>query len=128
MVMIRTGVAGVGTFDYPIRLYSPDGVRSEPLNPLVDTGSLFTWAPAVVLERLAIAPEQEIPFELANGQRVSRPTAEVLVEIDGVKHSTVVVFGQPGDFTLLGAYTLERFLLMPDVVNRRLVPIVATVA
>jgi predicted aspartyl protease len=95
---------------------------------LVDTGSLFTWVPAAVLERLEISPARQIPFVLANGERLLRPTAEVLVEIDGVRQTTIVVFGQPGDMTLLGAYTLEAFLLAPDVVHKRMVPIIATVA
>lgn len=128
MVMMKTGAAGMGTFTYPIRIYSPDKTQSEPIEPLVDTGSLFTWVPAPVLDRLGVPRGREIPFKLANGQFVTRPIAEVMVEIDGDTGTSVVVFGEPGDFTLLGAYTLERFLLMPDVVHKRLVPIVATVA
>ena len=125
---MATGASGAGTFTYPVRFYSGDGRQLEELNPLVGTGSLFTWIPATILARLDVAPEQEIPFRLASGQVVRRPTADALVEIDGLRHVTAVVFGEPADPTLLGALTLERFLLMPDVVHRRLVPIVPTAA
>lgn len=121
-------VASVGLFTYPVRIYSPDLSRSEELHPLVDTGSLFTWAPAAMLRRLGIAPGEEIPFKLANGQLARRAVADVLVEIDSVRHITAVVFGEPGDMSLLGGLTLERFLLMPDVVHQLLVPIIPTAA
>ncbi len=121
-------VAAVGLFNYPVRVYSPDFSRSEELNPLVDTGSVFTWIPATVLERLDIVPLQEWPFQLAKRQIITRPIADATLEIDGARAVTVVIFGQPSDHVLLGAHTLERFLLMPDLVNKRLVPVVGIVA
>ena len=128
MVMINTGAAGVGTFTYPVRIYSSDRHRSNRFEPLVDTGSLFTWIPGTDLEGLGIRPEREIPFKTATGEVLTRRIAEAPIEIDGVTATTIVVFGAPSDLTLLGAYTLEGFLLMPDVVHKRLVPIIATVA
>ena len=65
---------------------------------------------------------------MANREILTRPIAGTIIEIDGARATTVVVFGQPNDHTLLGAYTLERFLLIPDVANKRLVPIVGIVA
>lgn len=128
MVQIRTGAPDVGTFTYPIRVYSQDRARSERITPLVDTGSLFTWIPGGVLRELGLAPIQDMPFRMANGQLITRPMADVPIEIDGAVGITAVVFAEPGDMTLLGALALERFLLMPDVVHQRLVPIVAPVA
>ena len=128
MVQIDAGAAGVGTFSYPIRVHSADRSRSEELHPLVDTGSLFTWLPAAVLQRLGASPERQVPFKMANGQFLTRPVGEVGIEIDGQTQTSIVVFAGPDDMTLLGAHTLEAFLLMPDVVHQRLVPIVGTVA
>lgn len=117
--------AEMGNFSYPITIFSPNGSRFEQLTPLVDTGSLFTWLPATVLERLGVPRGKEESFRMANGQDLERATADVTIEIDGVRHVTAVVFGESGDLVLLGSLALERFLLMPDPVNRRLVPIVA---
>jgi predicted aspartyl protease len=124
----RTDPDEVGTFSYPLRVYSPDGSRHEDITPLVDTGSLFTWVPAQVLDRLGVQPTKRYPFQTATGGTITRQAAEATVELDGDRATTIVVFGQPGDLTLLGAYTLEGFLLMPDTVYKRLVPIVAPVA
>ena len=66
-----------------------------------------------------------IPLQLANGAVIERDGAEAVVEIDGARRTTVVIFGDPGSVPLLGAVTLEQFSLAPDPVARRLVPVVA---
>lgn len=118
----------MGIFKYTVTLYSPDMARSEQVSALVDTGSLFTWIPAAAPERLEIPRGKAEAFKMANGEVITRDTADVAVDLDGVRHVTAVVFGEPGDQVLLGALTLERFLLMPDSVNRRLVPMVPPAA
>jgi hypothetical protein len=53
---------------------------------------------------------------------VERPSAEVLITLEGRTLHTVPLFGQDADIEVLGAYTLESFGLAVDPVLRRLVP------
>ena len=56
---------------------------------------------------------------------MKRDAAGALVEIDGARRTTVVIFGDPALASLLGAVTLEQFSLALDPVACRLVPVVA---
>ena len=76
-----------------------------------------------VLTRLGIEPEFHQEFETADGRVISREVAETRARLDGRERNTIVVFGDQGDAVLLGAYTLEAFLLAPDPVNQRLVEV-----
>jgi predicted aspartyl protease len=115
----------VGTFFHTIRLISPSGV-SEVLEALVDTGSTFTTVPRPILERLGVVPFARARLRLANGQIAEQDIGEVLAEIDGLHRRTVVcVFGEPDAPPLIGAQTLETFLLGVDPDQRRLVPLEA---
>ena len=112
----------MGIFRHPLILLSATRDRAETVGAVVDTGSIFTWVPAPVLEGLGLDPEFEEDFRLADGRLVRRPMAEVRVELLGRRRTTLVVFGIPGTAPLLGAYTLEAFSLAADPTNRRLVP------
>ncbi|PYP39664.1 MAG: hypothetical protein DMD48_05755, partial [Gemmatimonadetes bacterium] len=74
-----TSDAGVGDFRVSIQIARAKGERVEPLRALVDTGSTFTWIPRDVLERLGVSPEQEWPFELADGREQRYPVAWVQI-------------------------------------------------
>ncbi|MBI3326518.1 MAG: retroviral-like aspartic protease family protein [Nitrospinae bacterium] len=115
----------MGTFRYPIALYSPDGAQSRRVEALVDTGATYTWLPRPLLEELGHRPAFRRRLQLADGTIIERDGGEVPAEIDGARLTTVVVFGDPDSEALLGAVTLEQFSLAPDPVARRLVPVVA---
>ncbi len=100
------------------RLRSRKG--KEELELIVDTGSVYTWAPGVVLERLGVAKTDRIDFATIEGRRVRRYVGEALVEYDGVSRHCVVVFGRPGDASVLGVTALENFALEVDPVSRKL--------
>ena len=113
----------MGTFFHPLTLIGPDGAR-ETIEALVDTGSTFTTVPRPVLARLEITPFTKARMRLANGQVVEREIGEVRAEVDGLQQRTIVcVFGEPDAPALLGAQTLETFLLGVDPDQRRLVPV-----
>jgi predicted aspartyl protease len=85
---------------------------------LVDTGSEYTWIPESTLERVGVVREKkDLFFVMANGQRVTRSVGFAILRVG--EHFTIdeVVFGEPGDMTLLGARTLEG--LNPSVDSRR---------
>jgi predicted aspartyl protease len=112
----------VGTFKQRIELAAqPDG-PFKPVEAMVDTGSIYTWVPERILRGLGIAPAGKFTFEMANGERIHRDHAEVLVRLDGKTMHTICVFGEGKDQLLLGAYTLEGFAVAVDPLRKRLVP------
>ena len=96
--------------------------RFLTLEALVDTGSTYSWIPRDVLDRLGIVPEQEWPFELADGRKVRYPVGwmQIRLELRGRmrEQPTLVVFAPPGSEPILGVVTLEEYLLAADGVVR----------
>ena len=112
----------MGTFTHPITLYSPVGDRMETVEAMVDTGSTFTVVPGFILNALGLRPRRAVGLKLANGQVVERRVGTVTAEIDGEQESIICVFGDAEATPLIGAVTLESFLLAVDPVGQRLVP------
>ena len=89
---------------------------------LVDTESEYTWIPTKTLERIGVNREKkDLSFTMANGQTVTRSVGFAILRVD--KNFTIdeVVFGEPGDLTLLGARTLEGLSLVVDPRRKKLV-------
>ena len=115
----------MGTFFHPITLIGPEGTR-ETLEALVDTGSTFATVPRPVLDRLGAEPFARVRLRLANGQVAEGDIGEVAAEINGLHRRTIIcVFGEPDSPPLMGAQTLETFLLGVDPDQHRLVPLEA---
>src|SRR5437868_5744501 len=73
---------------------------------LVDTGSEFTWVPAEILEQAGVKIEKkDVPFQMANGQIITRPTGYAIFKTADFETVDEVVFGQADDLRLLGART-----------------------
>ena len=102
---------------------SASGEDSETLTALVDTGATFSSVPARILERLGVAPQGQIRLRLANGEVVEHQMGEVVAQLDGVRRTILCVFGPEGAPPLIGAHTLEAFLMAVDPVEQRLVPV-----
>src|SRR3989337_869403 len=113
----------MGTFRASIEIGDARGERYEALEALVDTGSTYTWAPRELLAQLGVVPQSRVEFETADGRVIERDVAQTWVRHNGNAHITFVVFGDEGSEPILGAYTLEGFLLAPDPVGQRLVPV-----
>ncbi|MBI4602958.1 MAG: hypothetical protein HY721_13455 [Planctomycetes bacterium] len=89
---------------------------------LVDTGSELTWIPARILRRAGVrVAKKKLSFVMANGQAITRSLGYALLRAGGFETVDEVVFGRPGDLTLLGARTLEGFGATVDARRRRLV-------
>ena len=58
---------------------------------------------------------------MANGQNVTRSTGYAILRAAGFETVDEVVFGQPGDLSLLGARTREGFGASVDARRKRLV-------
>ena len=113
----------MGTFRVTIEVGDPQGQRYEPVDALVDTGASYTTVPASMLRRPGVTPHDSVFFIIADGSRLQRDIGRTWVQIDGRAEMTIVVFGEEGTDTLLGAYTMEGLRLAPDPVNERLVSV-----
>lgn len=113
----------MSTFEVTINVGSADRQTYVPVQALVDTGSTFTWLPRSFLESLGYRATDVERFETATGSIVEREVIEAPVRIDGEERTTVCVFGNEGTQPLLGAVTLDQFLLAPDPVNKRLIKV-----
>ncbi len=113
--------ASVGTFSQRLTLIGDTGA-GETLDGMVDTGAHFTVIPTSVLARLGVQPTGEVPVQFANGELTQWSLGEAQAEIDGVRRPILVLFGSDDAPALIGAHTLEAFLLDIDVVEKKLVP------
>lgn len=113
----------MGIFRVPIQVGRHVGERLVPLDALVDTGAMFTWIPRDVLDTLGVVGEEEWPFMLADGREVRYEVAWIAVRIGERVQPTITVLGEPGTEALLGAFTLQEFLLAADAVNHRLISV-----
>jgi len=112
----------VSTFTVPINIGVSEDRLNDRLEAWVDTGSLYSWIPSDVLERLGIRAHGTRPFTLASGEEIERPVGRVWIGIEDEAEQTIVVFGKAGGQAILGAYALEGLALAVDPVNERLIP------
>lgn len=120
----RPKVVTMGTFHTNCKIENPSDRSASAVirRLLVDTGSEFTWVSQRMLERIGIAREKkDVPFVLANGQKVTRSVGFAIIRLDKFFTIDEVVFAEPGDLQLLGARTLEGLNLMIEPGKRRLV-------
>lgn len=115
----------MGTFHHPINVVSAAGDSAQEVQALVDTGALYLWLPASLLDSLGYQPSTTWEFIVATGQRVRRGLGPVVVRMNGESWAVPCVFGDEGSIPLLGAVVLETFRLAVDPVHRKLVPVPA---
>ena len=99
------------------------GRRFESIEATVDPGATYAVLPASLLHGLGIEPHRTSVFELCDGRRMEMPVGRALVRLGGQEEVTLVILGEDGVAPLLGAVTLEDFLLAPDPISKQLMPI-----
>ena len=110
---------GLTTLELEIaNVASPE--RGEKLEFLVDSGPIQSVVPAAVLERLGIKPLAQQEFRLANGEKIVRQKGVAVFRFKDKVGGADVIFGEEGDATLLGAFTLEALGLALDPLKREL--------
>jgi clan AA aspartic protease len=97
---------------------SPD--VTEKIEFLIDSGAIYSVVPAPILEKLSIKPLTEQQFRLADGSKIVRKKGGALFRYGERVGVADVVFGETGDSTLLGAFTLESLGLSLDPLRREL--------
>ncbi len=111
----------MGTFRVEIEI--GDGERWQTVEALVDTGATYTMVPASLLARLGVTPHARDTFLVADGRRLERAIGRCWIRVAGRAEVTLVVCGEAGGLSLLGAYALEGLRLAADPIARRLVPV-----
>ena len=113
----------MGAFRVDIELENParPGRRVTLRSVLVDTGAELSWVPAEVLESLGIERYNVWRFRQADGTVLERHAGAALVHVAGRRAADEVVFGHPGDLTLLGSRSLEGLNFRIEPVSKRLV-------
>ena len=97
--------------------------HTVPVEFLVDSGAIYSVVPSTILKKLALTPVSEETFTLANGQKIKRKKGIALFKLKDRIGGADVIFGQPGDSTLLGAFSLEALGLALDPLKRELKPL-----
>lgn len=128
MVQLGSGQGGnmtdeMGTFRVDMEIENParPGERRLVRSVLVDTGPELSWVPAEVLESLGVERYDTWRFRQADGTTLERWTGTVWVHVAGKRTADDVVFGEPGDLSLLGSRSLEGLNFRIEPVLKRLV-------
>ena len=95
----------------------------EEVEFLVDSGAIYSVVPSAVLRKLGIKPLATQEFRLADGSTIKRRKGMALFRYEERVGGADVIFGERGDHTLLGAFTLESLGLALDPLKRELKPI-----
>ena len=111
----------MGTFYWPMEVSSPDGLRWETVDALVDTGASHTVLPASLLRRLGVVPYRTVLHRIADGSRIPREIGETRLRVNGLQATRIVAFGGEDLPPQMGADTLQGILLAVDPVEERLV-------
>lgn len=96
---------------------------TEKLEFVIDSGAIYSVVPTPILQRLSIVPLTEQEFRLADGTKVVRKKGVALFKYGDRIGGADVIFGEEGDSTLLGAFTLEALGLILDPLRRELKPL-----
>jgi aspartyl protease family protein len=96
---------------------------TEKIEFLIDSGAIYSVVPTPILERLGIQPLVTQEFRLADGSKIARKKGGALFKREGRIGVADVIFGEPGDSVLLGAFTLEALGLSLDPLRRSLNPL-----
>ncbi|MEX2561404.1 MAG: hypothetical protein WD403_15885 [Pirellulales bacterium] len=104
----------------------PDVTRTIEL--LIDSGAIYSVVPAPLLAELNIKPLAEETFRFADGRRIVRRKGVAVFRYGDRVGGADVIFGEPDDSTLLGAFTLEALGLALDPLRRQLTPLPMTLA
>lgn len=96
---------------------------TERIEFLIDSGAIYSVVPREILERLGIRPLAKQDFRLADGTKIVREKGGALFRYEGRVGLADVIFGEPGDSILLGAFSLEALGLALDPLRRELRPL-----
>jgi len=97
--------------------------KTETVEFLIDSGAVYSVVPATILKKLGIKPLTKETFRLADGSKIIRKKGGALFKYQDKIGVADVIFGEKGDYRLLGALTLEALGLSLDPLKRELKPL-----
>ena len=97
---------------------TPD--ETQAIEFLIDSGAVYSVVPAKILDGLGIRPLTEQTFRLADGTQIRRQKGFAVFKYGDRIGGADVIFGEEGDYSLLGAFTLEALGLSLDPLRREL--------
>jgi len=89
----------------------------------VDSGAIYSVVPSAVLRKLGIKPLVTQEFRLADGSTIKRRKGAALFRYKDKIGGADVIFGEEGDYPLIGSLTLASFGLALDPLRRELKPL-----
>jgi|SRR5712692_1598068 len=95
----------------------------EKVEFLVDSGAIYSVVATPILQRLGISPITEQQFRLVDGSKIIRKKGGAVFKYGDRIGVADVIFGEEGDSTLLGAFSLEALGLSLDPLRRELKPL-----
>jgi predicted aspartyl protease len=95
----------------------------ETVEFIIDSGAMYSVVPRRTLRKLKIKPIARETFRLANGDKIARDKGGALFRYGDRVGVADVIFGEKGDYNLLGALTLEALGLSLDPIKRELKPL-----
>jgi len=94
--------------------------KSRPVDFLVDSGATHSVVPRAILDELGIKPAGVQHYRLADGSKIERKKGVASFRYQDRSGGSSVIFGEPGDLTLLGVVTLEDLGLGLDPLKHEL--------
>ena len=115
----------MGPVTATIEVGDPQGRNFQEIDLEVDTGSTYTALPRQMLESLGVPVDASVPARLADGCRQMLEIGQTRIRLGGREFSTIVIFAEDTEPSLLGVVTLEEALLAVDPANNMLMPVEA---
>ena len=107
-----------------VEVANPGNPRvTEKLEFLIDSGAIYSVVPTPILKKLGIKPIGSQEFRLADGSKIVRKKGGAFFKYGRRVGVADVVFGERGDYVLLGVLTLEALGLALDPLRRKLKPL-----
>jgi len=113
----------VGSFTFTFEVGDQSRTRFVQVEALVDTGATFSRIPGRILRELGHEPTRRERFKIADGTTVEYDLAEVPIRIGDKVSANLCMWDDNDAQPLLGAVTMESFLLAADPVEQKLVPV-----
>ncbi len=113
----------MGTFEHTFEIEPAGGGNFIAIEALVDTGSTFSRLPEDIARRLGYDEDRRETFVLGDGRIVEMGIIDARVRLNGKVTTTPIAVGGVETQPLIGAVTLEQFLLAPDPIHHRLIKV-----
>ena len=113
----------MGTVTITVEIGDPQGRDFRPVVMEVDTGSTHTAIPRQLLQDLGVRVDRRRPSRLADGSIQPVDEGETRIRIAGMEFTTMVIFAEENEPSLLGVITLEEAHLGVDPLNGELIPV-----